>query len=71
MVWCTAIEAIDRRSRYLRMTTTHIVPDTLHLFLRISDQMIYQLMKYLQDEDNIVRITEDKLSKLTMIQHFY
>nr|XP_054750436.1 LOW QUALITY PROTEIN: uncharacterized protein LOC129256207 [Lytechinus pictus] len=48
----------------------NIVPDTLHLFLRISDQMIYQIIKYLQDEDNFVRISEERLSKCQHLQRF-
>ena len=37
----------------------NVVPDTLNLFVRIADQMVYQIIKYLQDEDNFGRLTED------------
>ena len=33
-----------------------LVPDTLHLFLRIMDQLVYQLTFYLQHCDNILRL---------------
>ena len=57
-------------SHFKSIPVVNIVPDTLHLFLRIADQMIYQVIKYLQDEDNFVRITDDKLSKCKHLQQF-
>ena len=36
---------------------SRVVPDTLHLFLRIMDQLVYQLVYYLQTCDNIVRLS--------------
>ena len=34
---------------------THVVPDTLHLFLRLADQLMIQLISYLQQLDQIER----------------
>ena len=36
---------------------TRVVPDTLHLFLRICDQLINQLIKDLMHEDNVTNMT--------------
>ncbi|XP_033095868.1 uncharacterized protein LOC117100328 [Anneissia japonica] len=49
---------------------TKIVPDTLHLFLRIADQLVYHIIKYLQDLDNHVRLSSDNLSKCQNLQKF-
>ena len=52
---------------------TRDVPDRLHLFLRISDQLINQLIKDLKTEDNITnmtRICDGKRSSYKHIQGF-
>ena len=36
---------------------TRVVPDTLHQFLRICDQLINQLIKDLMHEDNVTNLT--------------
>ena len=48
-----------------------VVPDTLHLYIRIADQLVYQIIKYLQDQDNFKKLKgDDKLKKCTHLQKF-
>ena len=48
-----------------------VIPDTLHLFLRIMDQLVYQLTFYLQQRDNIVRLNPDlKLETCSNLMRF-
>ena len=52
---------------------TRVIPDRLHLFLRISDQLINQLIKDLKTEDNITKMTkfsDDKRHTYKHIQGF-
>ena len=51
-----------------------VIPDTLHLFLRIMDQLVYQLTYHLQHLDNCVRLNPnlnlDKCTNLMRFQNF-
>lgn len=51
-----------------------IVPDTLHMFLRIMDQLVYQLTFYLQHCDNCTRLSAstvlDNCNNLLRFQNF-
>ena len=46
---------------------TRVVPDTLHLFFRICDQLINQLIKDLMHEDNVAKLT--KYTKIDINKH--
>ena len=48
---------------------TRVVPDRLHLFLRISDQLINQLIKDLKTEDNITNMTRFSDGKRSSYKH--
>ena len=48
-----------------------VIPDTLHLFLRIMDQLVNNLTSYLQKEDNIIRCTaKTNLQNCTNLMRF-
>lgn len=53
---------------------SRIVPDTLHMFLRIMDQLVYQLTFYLQHCDNCTRLSAstvlDNCNNLLRFQNF-
>ena len=51
----------------------HVVPDTLHLFMRIADQLVGQVISRLQVSDSITRVTKkhlEHLDKFTNISRF-
>ena len=48
---------------------TRVIPDRLHLFLRISDQLINQLIHYLKREDNITKQTKFTKYKRESYRH--
>ena len=48
-----------------------VIPDTLHLVLRMMDQLVYQVTFYLQNCDNIVRLTANlNLQNCTNLMRF-
>ena len=55
---------------------TRVVPDSLHLFLRISDQLIHQLIRDIKQLDNITnstkldKITDDRMARVCSFQNF-
>eukprot|EP00112_Aurelia_sp_Birch-Aquarium-sp1_P016188 Seg365.3 transcript_id=Seg365.3/GoldUCD/mRNA.D3Y31 product="hypothetical protein" protein_id=Seg365.3/GoldUCD/D3Y31 len=55
---------------------TRVVPDSLHLFLRISDQLIHQLIRDIKQLDNITnstkldKITDDRMARICSFQNF-
>ena len=49
---------------------THVIPDTLHLYIRIADQMVYFIFKYLQDLDNAIKLTSENLSLMQNLERF-
>ena len=55
---------------FLSVPLVNVVPDTLHLFIRIADQMVYHIIKYLQDLDNHIKLSSDNLSKYKNLQRF-
>ena len=48
----------------------NIVPDTLHLYLRTADQLVYHIIKYLQDVNNFKKLTEKKLKTSVHLSKF-
>ena len=55
---------------------TRVVPDSLHLFLRISDQLIHQLIRDLKQLDNITsttrldKICDERMNRICSFQKF-
>ena len=55
---------------------TRVVPDSLHVFLGISDQLIHQLIRDLKQVDNITsttrldKICDDRMNRLCSVQKF-
>ena len=49
---------------------TNIIPDTLHLFIRIADQLVGQIISYLQTLDCLEKFTKEKIEKCTNIMKF-
>ncbi len=49
---------------------TRVIPDSLHLFSRIADQIIHQLIKELKTEDNVQKLTTYDKTKLRKISAF-
>ncbi|KAJ8049453.1 Proline-rich transmembrane protein 1 [Holothuria leucospilota] len=54
--------------------TTHVVPDTLHLFLRIADQLIGHLLTELRKRDNLaatsITYSSDKCLNMAKFERF-
>ena len=44
--------------KFYSIPLTRVVPGRLHLFLRIADQLINQLIKELKTQDNIMKLTQ-------------
>ena len=49
---------------------TRVIPDSLHLLLRIADQLIHQFVKELKHADNIVKLTNYDRHKMKKIAAF-
>ncbi len=65
-LWCVS----QSKPLFKSVPVTNIVPDTLHLFLRIANQTVYQVIKYLQDKDNFVILSANELKKCVNLQRF-
>ena len=49
-----------------------VVPDTLHLYLRIGDQLVSHLISYLQTQDNVAKVNSTtKLQKCENLKRFH
>ena len=52
----------------------NVIPDTLHLFLRISDQLVGKLISELRERDNIARVpktfSKEKCTNVTKFEQF-
>ncbi|KAJ8046834.1 hypothetical protein HOLleu_05640 [Holothuria leucospilota] len=62
----------NREPVFSSVPISKVIPDTLHLFLRIMDQLVYQLTYYLQHQDNIVRVNPNiDLQMCTNLMRFH
>ena len=59
-----------RQPLFTSVPIVKTVPDTLHLFIRIADQLIYQIIKFLQDKDEFVKLTAEKLKTCRHLNRF-
>ncbi len=55
---------------FMSVPLVNVIPDTLHLYIRIADQMVNHIIEYLRSLDNHVRLSADNISKLHHIQKF-